>query len=82
MLLKLYVNDKYATKENSGIHIAETEAWILHNPVYKKGHYYPFRNQMIWQSKDEASKQKAMNDYYKDIRDLYKKKLADNFLKQ
>jgi hypothetical protein len=37
---------------------------------------------MIWQNKEEQQKHKLMNDLYKQIREDYKTKLTDIFLKQ
>jgi hypothetical protein len=34
---------------------------------------------MIWQHKEEQQKQKAMNDYYRQVREEYKSKLIENF---
>jgi len=36
---------------------------------------------MIWQSKEEHQKQKAMNEQYRQIREEYKNKLAEYFVK-
>lgn len=75
-LLDLLLNSKYNVTE-SQIKLNENDAAILHNPVYQQMAFYPYRNQLIWQEKEEQQKQKLMNDYYRTVREEYKNKLAD-----
>jgi hypothetical protein len=53
----------------------------LHNSVYQKTQYFPYRNQLVWQNKEEMQKQKIMSDHYRLIRDEYKTKIAEMFNK-
>ena len=75
-LLELLLHDKYNISE-SQIKLNEHDATILHNPVYQQMQFYPHRNQLIWQEKEEQQKQKTMNDYYRTVREEYKNKLAE-----
>lgn len=55
----------------------DSDEQILRNPVYQKMQFYPFRNQLIWQEKEEQLKQKNMDDHYEAIKDGYMKQLAE-----
>lgn len=59
----------------------ESEAKILDNPVYQKMQFYPFRNQLIWQEKEEQQKLDTLDNWQKDeynkIMNDYKSMLTD-----
>ena len=71
-LLKLYMADRYNTSRDPSIPISESEARILHNIVYQKTQYFPYRNQMIWQNKEVDQQQQLMYEHYREIRDKFK----------